>query len=175
VTVPVRLSTYFFVQDTVWPLDPLQCHEIKSTYLKKYPRLNKTLAGLFDGLVPHSAPKLNRTISCESDIEGLRIEYRATRAKRSQRLRKTALRRANGQCAVCGRDFSHFLGGRGKRVLQVHHRMQLAASKVPRITALDDLVVVCANCHLLIHLDPRRAYGVDELRGELKNDGYLVT
>lgn len=176
VTEPVQLRKFFFVQDTVWPLDPSRCDEIRRAYLKKYPGFKKKLAELFDGLEPHvnlNDTETLRLFSGESDLEGLRSEYRATRAKRSRRLRNKALHLARGRCAVCQRDFSKLLGGRGQRVLQVHHCQQLSARKVPSVTKLTDLVVVCANCHLLLHLDTNKTMTVDQLRNLLKNDRYL--
>jgi hypothetical protein len=176
ITDPVRLGDYFFVQDSIWPLDPSQCDEIKRAYLKEYPGLKKKLVEVLDGLEPHISlhdPGTERIFSGESDIEGLRNEYRATRAKRSRRLRNKALHLARGVCAVCRRDFSKFLDGRCQRVLQAHHCKQLSARMVPAVTKLDDLVVVCANCHLLLHLDTDKTMTVDQLRNLLKKDGYI--
>jgi predicted HNH restriction endonuclease len=65
------------------------------------------------------------------------------------------------------------LDGRGVRVLQVHHRKQLSAREAPSITKLGDLAVVCANCHLLLHLDPKNALKVEKLREMLEADGFL--
>ena len=69
---------------------------------------------------------------------------------RSRQLRDLALENADGVCCVCDVDYSKVLDGNGVRVLQVHHRKQLAASDAPRLTSLKDLAVVCANCHLLV-------------------------
>jgi Predicted restriction endonuclease len=44
---------------------------------------------------------------------------------------------------------------------------------VPSITKLTDLVVVCANCHLLLHLDPLKAMRVAQLKDLLKGGGYI--
>jgi predicted HNH restriction endonuclease len=174
---PVALnSDRFFAEPTVWPLDPSKCEEIRRAYVKKYPELEKKLADLFDGVEPHlniDDPGIAEVFAGESDIEGLRSEYRATRLARSRRLRNKALRSATGTCAVCRRDFRKFLGGYGQRVLQVHHCKQLSAREVPSETKLTDLVVVCANCHLLLHLDASKTLTVDQLRTRLKNDGYL--
>lgn len=103
----------------------------------------------------------------EADIEGLKSEHLTTATKRSRRLRNRAFEAANGICAVCERDFTKLLGGRGVRVLQVHHREQLSARDAPTVTRLADLVVVCANCHLLLHLDARKTLSVDKLRSLL--------
>jgi 5-methylcytosine-specific restriction protein A len=97
------------------------------------------------------------------DIENTLREAKVLLRKRSRRLRAEALKRSRGVCAACATDYSVVLGGRGLRVLQVHHRRQLAAMDTPVVTTVDDLAVVCANCHALIHSDPKHAIAVDDL------------
>jgi 5-methylcytosine-specific restriction protein A len=97
-------------------------------------------------------------------IEGLLTETKVYVRGRSRQLRELALEKANGVCCVCNVDYKELLNGKGVRVLQAHHRKQLAASDAPRVTHLSDLAVVCANCHLLIHMNPRQALEVEELR-----------
>lgn len=109
----------------------------------------------------------------ESDIEGLMTEVVRFHRKRSRKMRDRAFQKAKGICCVCGRDYSKLLGGHGVRVLQVHHREQLAARDAPSVTTVSDLAVVCANCHLLLHLDSDKALSVDVLREMLRKDGYL--
>ena len=106
-----------------------------------------------------------------SDIEGLLTEVAYLKRKRSRSLRDLAFRLAAGICAVCDRDFSKLLNGRGVRVLQVHHRRQLSAHTAPALTSVDDLAVVCANCHMLLHLDQDKALRVEELRDMLAREG----
>lgn len=99
----------------------------------------------------------------ESAIEGTKTEI-VQIDSRSRKLRDEAFNAAGGICCVCGRDFSNVLDGRGVRVLQVHHRKQLASFDEPTLTKVSDLAVVCANCHLLLHLDPKNALSVESLR-----------
>lgn len=98
-----------------------------------------------------------------SAIEGLRTETITYVKGRSRQLRDLALRNSEGTCCVCDIDYRKVLNGKGVRVLQVHHRKQLAASDAPRVTSLKDLAVVCANCHMLIHMDPKHALNVEEV------------
>jgi hypothetical protein len=112
-----------------------------------------------------------RTYAGEGDIEGMKTEVLRLTTKRSRRLRDLAFKAANNICSVCDRDYSKVLDGDGVRVLQVHHRKQLAARNAPSITKLRDLVVVCANCHLLIHLNPNKALSVHTLRKMLRATG----
>jgi predicted HNH restriction endonuclease len=109
----------------------------------------------------------------ESDIEGTKTEIVRITGKRSRRLRNLAFQTARGVCSVCERDFSKVLNGRGVRVLQVHHRQQLAARDVPVVTKESDLAVVCANCHLLLHFNPEKALSVEELQEMLRVDSAM--
>lgn len=93
---------------------------------------------------------------------------------RSRQLRDLALQNARGICEVCRVNFGRVFGGKGVRVLQVHHRKQLSATDSPRVTRLRDLAVLCANCHLLIHMDPDRAMPVEQLRRILRREDKFV-
>jgi predicted HNH restriction endonuclease len=57
--------------------------------------------------------------------------------------------------------------------LQVHHREQLSTRDAPSLTKVKDLAVVCANCHLRLHLDPKNAMSVKDLREMLQADGFF--
>jgi hypothetical protein len=176
ITEQLEVDKFFFVQDTVWPLAPEQCEQIRRAYLKRHPRLRAVLAELFDDLEQHvnlDAGPNGRSFAGLSDIEGLRTELLVTKATRSRRLRDAAFSSADGTCAVCRRDFKKLLDGRGQRVLQVHHTKQLSARAAPSVTKVSDLVVVCANCHLLLHLDVHKTMSVERLREFLKGAGYL--
>lgn len=106
-----------------------------------------------------------------SALEGLRTETVIYSRGRNRRLRDRALFNSKGVCEACLVNYSAILDGKGVRALQVHHRKQLAASDRPRLTKLDDLAVVCATCHVLIHMDPSRAMRVEVLRRLLKRKG----
>lgn len=101
-------------------------------------------------------------------IEGIARETIITTRSRSEPLRRAALKRAAGICEACGTNYSELAGGLGLRVLQVHHRRQLALADEPVTNNLDDLAVVCANCHFMIHADTLHAMPVEELRGILR-------
>jgi 5-methylcytosine-specific restriction enzyme A len=103
-------------------------------------------------------------LACEERMEGEPVEHRVLRRKRDRKLRRDALDKSEGVCAACRVDFSRILEGRGLRVLQVHHRQQLSMLTAPKLNSVQDLAVVCANCHALIHDDPRKAMAVEELR-----------
>jgi 5-methylcytosine-specific restriction protein A len=63
-------------------------------------------------------------------------------------------------CEICGFDFFETYGEIGRDYAQVHHRKPLGDRTKPSLTSLEELAVVCANCHAMIHRDGRvRALG----------------
>jgi 5-methylcytosine-specific restriction protein A len=99
-----------------------------------------------------------------SAVEGLRTEIVTYSRGRSRALRDAALSKSAGVCEACDVDYSQVLSGKGLRVLQVHHRKQLCATDTPRVVRLQELAILCANCHSLVHMNPHQAIPVETLR-----------
>jgi len=77
------------------------------------------------------------------------------RRERDPRLkeRKIATTRNRGQaisCEVCGFDFEQVYGDRGRDYIECHHRTPLHITGKTK-TKLDDLALICSNCHRMIH------------------------
>lgn len=79
--------------------------------------------------------------------------------KKAQVLRKTSML----ACEVCGFDFFRTYGDLGNGFAECHHIVPLAALNQKVMTSLDDLVVVCANCHRMFHRNPTWL-SIDELK-----------
>ncbi len=54
-------------------------------------------------------------------------------------------------CEVCGFDFAATYGELGDGFCEVHHLKQLSESDGEVETKLEDLAIVCSNCHRIIH------------------------
>lgn len=87
----------------------------------------------------------------------MRKHYSRDRAVREAKLAAVAATSPDGRlsCEVpgCGFDFEAKYGELGKGFAHVHHRLALAAGGGDVETSMDDLAVVCANCHAIIHRD----------------------
>jgi len=112
--------------------------------------------------------------STEAALEGRQREYSAISRSRNGALRQAALQAAHGTCAACAKNFASLLGGLGSAVLEVHHRRQLSSYEVPAVTSIEELAVVCANCHALIHSDPKTALSVEALRAMFEGRSHRV-
>jgi 5-methylcytosine-specific restriction protein A len=53
-------------------------------------------------------------------------------------------------CQTCGFDFEQFYGDHGADYIECHHVVPLSESG-PTTTRLEDLILLCANCHRMIH------------------------
>lgn len=78
---------------------------------------------------------------------------------RERRLRKAKIaevlkRKGRLACEVpgCEFDFKESYGDLGNGFAHVHHKIPLSSLKSVRNTKLDDLAIVCANCHAMIHV-----------------------
>jgi hypothetical protein len=54
-------------------------------------------------------------------------------------------------CEVCGFDFVVAYGARGEGFCEIHHISPLSSSEKEVETRLEDLAILCANCHRMIH------------------------
>ena len=82
--------------------------------------------------------------------------HRRRERNRGLRSRKIhAVKRAGGaiECIACETDFGVVYGDRGLDFIEVHHVLPLHVSG-PSLTRLADLVLLCSNCHRMIHKNP---------------------
>lgn len=67
--------------------------------------------------------------------------------------KKESVLRGTGRlvCEACGFDFAERYGERGEGFIECHHVKALRDLKPGNKTRLDDLVLLCSNCHSMIH------------------------
>jgi 5-methylcytosine-specific restriction enzyme A len=72
------------------------------------------------------------------------------------RKKREAVLRETGRlaCEACGFDFRAIYGEHGTGFIEVHHVSPLHTLKPGSRTRLQDLVVLCANCHRMVHAKP---------------------
>jgi len=89
--------------------------------------------------------------------EGQRRLVTHQRIERNRKLiedKKSAFRKEHGRlyCEVCETDFeSMYAELWNERAIEAHHLKPLSQLDLPVITTLEDLILVCSNCHKLIH------------------------
>ena len=127
--------------------------ELKETEDSSYQDLIRILEGIVQ-------PEVIFQQDIESEIvedyeirsEGKKTQYYTTRYERNPQNRQQAIAIHGTKCMACGFDFEKFYGERGKDYIEVHHIVPLATrDQQVNIDPRTDLIVVCSNCHRMIH------------------------
>jgi hypothetical protein len=111
---------------------------------------------------------LGTTLTHEETIEGRHLlklhKFRERKPRIVSRKKKSVLK-ATGLllCEACGFDFAAVYGKLGEGFAECHHRLPLAESDAEAPILLEDLAIVCANCHRMLHRS-RPMMKVEDLR-----------
>ena len=89
-------------------------------------------------------------------VEGKRKLVQHARIERNQNLvkqKKQSFKDLHGSvfCEVCKFNFEITYGERGKNYIECHHLVPVSEYKAEKETSLEDLALVCSNCHRMIH------------------------
>ena len=77
--------------------------------------------------------------------------------------KKVSVLAAHGrlECEACGFDFEQVYGTLGATFAEAHHIVPIAKGEA--IRTIDDLAIVCSNCHRMLHRS-KEPIGIAELR-----------
>lgn len=79
--------------------------------------------------------------------------FRERNRKLVEAKKKSVLRKSGRlACEACGFDFAEKYGKRGVNFIECHHTKPLSDLKSGTRTNLNDLALVCSNCHRMIHV-----------------------
>ncbi len=76
----------------------------------------------------------------------------------------------NLRCCICEFDFEKIYGEIGHGYIEAHHTKPISQMKQGDKTELSDMVLVCANCHRMIHSRFPNCYLVEEVKQILINN-----
>lgn len=95
--------------------------------------------------------------------EGERYRSEATFRARNRALIEAKKAKSDYRCEVCEMSFKEVYGEIGGKYIIAHHVIPIGGRKSASKTTLDDIALVCANCHDMLHRkDPPMTIG--ELR-----------
>ena len=85
-------------------------------------------------------------------LEGERYSREASEIQRNPRIAQAAKDRYDYVCQACGFKFEKMYGDLGAGFIECHHLDPLSEREgQERLTTLEDLTVLCSNCHRMIH------------------------
>lgn len=123
------------------------------TYYSDLGRVSPNVAGPDMSPVPDPDEYYTAVEGGRLLVEHLRIE----RNRRIIEMKRSAVLDMNGclRCEICDFDFAEHFGSRGRGFCEVHHLQPLSRlDKGVRSTRLEDLAIVCSNCHKMLHRQP---------------------
>jgi len=89
--------------------------------------------------------------------------------ERNPKLRAKAIQIHGTTCKVCQFNFKDNYGIHGEDYIEVHHLVPIhTLVTATKINPETDMIVVCANCHRMIHRNKYKPFSIEELI-ELRN------
>jgi len=99
--------------------------------------------------------------------EGNRYKSEATFCSRNRALVEAKKMNSDYRCEVCGMAFKEVYGKIGNGYIIAHHKIPIGNIEETATTTLDDIALVCANCHAMLHTK-NPPLSLDELRNKMK-------
>lgn len=137
----------------------------------------KTLIDILSGVEDATEKRIENDIQVETEdvqevhSEGKPTKYYTTRYERNPVNRREAIRIHGTKCMACGFDFEKAYGELGKDYIEVHHIVPLASrNEEIQVNPATDLIVVCANCHRMIHRKRDHVLSLEELKEIIKDN-----
>ena len=141
--------------------------ELKNSTNDDYSEIITLLSGAYEAEDEQLTEDIeSETAECyEVQEEGKKVQYYTTRYERKPKNRKAAIKIHGTRFMACGFDFEKVYGERGKDYIEVHHVVPLAdRDEIVDIDPAKDLIVVCANCHRMIHRKKNEILSLEELK-----------
>jgi len=70
-------------------------------------------------------------------------------------------------CEVCGFSFVKAYGELGEKCIEAHHKTPVASLKPGQLVKVEDIALVCANCHRTLHRG-KETLSIEELKTQLR-------
>jgi len=107
--------------------------------------------------------KENRREVKEGEQYRTEVKFR----KRHRGLIEEKKENSDYRCEVCEMKFEEVYGDIGRDYIIAHHKEPIGSRKKASNTTLDDIALVCANCHAMLHRR-ERLMSISELRRRIR-------
>jgi predicted HNH restriction endonuclease len=145
------------------------------TVFRLNPEEEKTLIKLWNAEYTNGN---NLVVSAVEGTLQLKSHYRRERSRKLIAQKKEQYKKLNGllRCEVCGLSFVDvYPKSLSEEFIEVHHKTPLSQIESTIRTTLDDLLLVCANCHRMIHRTKDCNENLDLLLNHFRTNKYNLT
>jgi 5-methylcytosine-specific restriction protein A len=78
-------------------------------------------------------------------------------------LKAEAIRHYGTLCQICSFDFGEHYGEDGDGYIEIHHLKPISDNKhIKVVTSINDVRMVCSNCHRMLHRKGKLPYNFDD-------------
>lgn len=152
-------------------------HELSRTFLQIHQEwarrdefeLQEFVLGLLSGMGEQDIDALTDRSPILRTEGGVRV-FVSLRRERDSKLRAEAIRLHGQDCMACGFNFEAAYGPAGKGYIEVHHVVPLSETGRSQTDPKTDLVVLCANCHRVVHRKRGVCLSLQEIRGYVRKN-----
>jgi 5-methylcytosine-specific restriction protein A len=88
--------------------------------------------------------------------------------ERNRKLRNEAIKAHGVDCMACHFNFEKTYGRIGTGFIHVHHIKPISTVEKAKVNPETDLVVVCPNCHSMIHREKNNLLSIEDLKALMK-------
>jgi len=133
---PITNEQGKIILDILFERNTYLINEIDDSIIEKYGEINVS----------------DSPVVSEGNLKLVKHLYRE-RNQKIIKLKKNYVLRSKGKldCEVCGFNFENNYGLLGKEFCEVHHKNAIANYDGEDITTIDDLAILCSNCHRMLH------------------------
>lgn len=121
----------------------------------------RTIRGQTEGLLDSYDVEALKVLPTQAFEEGRRrlvthVRMEKVRSASLIRLAKAKFKRERSSllCEICDFDFENVYGERGEDYIEAHHRTPISHLDAATQVTIDDLAMVCSNCHRMLHRQP---------------------
>ena len=108
--------------------------------------------------------------SAQQGLEGSKKQRYTSYYERNPKLRHQALSIHGYTCMACNFNFEKAYGEKGKGYIHVHHIKPISDAGEGLVNPATDMIVLCANCHSIVHRDRNNTLSLEELKRLLKSN-----
>lgn len=87
----------------------------------------------------------------DTAIEGQTYTRESVFRRRNAALIQAKKANSDYRCEVCGFNFEETYGSIGHEYIIAHHNEPVSRRKRPSLTTLEEISLLCANCHAMVH------------------------
>lgn len=144
---------------------------------QNFQHLNLSAVGTIASLSLSPSTSDANALSGETELlEGQQTLRWSNKYERSPQLREAAIRIHGLVCMGCGFNFEEMYGALGAGFIEVHHTRAVSSlGGATAVSAANDLVVLCSNCHSVVHRHKPAPLSLAELQALVKRSNRAST